>query len=60
MYIWVLLRCMRNNYNTYVEAHKHELTGLLVGGIRDKWSHKWSKNKPIRKEEERRVEARDV
>lgn len=51
---------MRNNYNTYVEAHKHELTGLLVGGIRDKWSHKWSKNKQIRKEEERRVEARDV
>lgn len=40
---------------TQTETNKHELNGLLVGGIKDnKRSHKWSKYKRIRSGEEKR------
>ncbi len=52
VYFSMLPRYTKNNDNTNIETHKRELNGLLVGGIRDnKGSHKWSKNKRIRRHE---------
>lgn len=52
VYFRVPPRYPSSNDNASIEIHKHELNGLLVGGIRDnKGSHKWSKNKRIRGDE---------
>lgn len=46
--------CTRNNHNAQIETHKHELNGLLVGGIRhNKGSHKLGKSKQIRSDAEK-------
>lgn len=51
----MVLGYTRNNDSPNIETHKHELNGLLVGGIRDnKGSHKWSKSKWIRGDEGKR------
>lgn len=55
VYFSVSPRYGRNNDNANTEIHKRELNGLLVGGIRDnKGSHKWSQDKRIRRDEEKR------